>query len=157
MSINIRRIEDADISLIKEITKETALKSIPEDQRRTLDKEKWSRHMDEVFERTFKSRGSEIFVAKSENQVLLGYVFVGEGSNMMTGSKHGFIFDIFVKEDHRRRGIGMMLLKKAEHYCREKGYARMTLMVATNNQPAMNLYTRLNFEAEQVFMGKNLG
>ena len=156
MSINIRRIKHDDIALMKKISKETAWKSIAEDQRRTLNKEKWSRHMDEVFERSFKREGSEIFVAENKNHVFLGYVFVGEGNNMMTGTKHGFIFDIFVKKNYRGRGIGMMLMKRAEHYCKERGYTRMTLMVAINNQPAKNLYTKLDFKAEQMLMGKRL-
>ena len=156
MSINIRGIKDTDIALIKKITKETAWKSISEDERRTLRREKWSQHMDELFER-FLSRGdSEVFVAENGNHVFLGYVFVGEGNNMMTGTKHGFIFDIFVKKNYRGRGIGMMLMKRAEDYCREKGYTRMALMVATNNQPALNLYTKLDFKAEQMFMRKKL-
>ena len=156
MNISVRRIEEGDIALLKKISKETAWKSIPEDQRRMLDKEKWSRHMDEVFDRSFKREGSEIFVAENKNHVLLGYLFVGEGSNMITGTKHGFVFDIFVEENQRRQGIGMMLMKRAEHYCRERGYTRIALMVATNNQPAINLYTKLDFKAEQIFMGKKL-
>ena len=156
MNIDIRRIKDIDIALIKKISKETAWKSISEDQSRALNKEKWSRHMDEVFERIFKREGNEIFVAENRNHVFLGYVFVGEGSSMMTGTKHGFIFDIFVKKNYRGRGIGMMLMKRAEHYCRARGYTRMALMVVTNNQPAINLYTQLDFKAEQMLMGKKL-
>lgn len=156
MSINIRGIKDTDIALIKKITKETAWKSISEDERRTLRREKWSQHMDELFERSLSREDSEVFVAENGNHAFLGYVFVGEGNNIMTGAKHGFIFDIFVKKNYRGRGIGMMLMKRAEDHCREKDYTRMALMVATNNQPALSLYTKLDFKAEQMFMRKKL-
>jgi len=75
---------------------------------------------------------------------------------MMTGTKHGYIYDMFVKENHRRKGIGTMLMKRAEQCFRKEGYKKMLLMVATKNQPAIELYTKQNFEAEQVFMGKTL-
>lgn len=54
------------------------------------------------------------------------------------------------------KGVGMMLMKKAEHYCKKKGYGEMLLMVATNNQPAIKLYTKQGFKKEQIYMGKRL-
>lgn len=156
MSINIRRAKDSDIVFIKKNSKETAWKSISEYQRKTLNKEEWSQHMDELFGRIFKRDSHEIFVAEDETSSFLGYVWVGEGMNMMTGTKHGYIYDMFVKENHRRKGIGMMLMKRAEHYCREKGYKEMLLMVSTNNQPARKLYIKQGFKVEQMYMGKRL-
>jgi len=156
MKINIRIIKDNEIPLVKEISIKTAWETFSEDQRRELDKEKWSQHMDELVDMMVKKENHQVFVAEDENHSFLGYVWVGEGSNMMTGTKHGFIYDIFVKENYRRKGIGMMLMKRAEHYCREKGYTKMALMVATNNQPATKLYIKQNFGAEQIFMGKKL-
>lgn len=156
MGIITRRIKHAEIALIKEISIRTAWESFSEDQRRALDEEKWGQHMGELFDRIFKRENSEIFVAENENHFFLGYVWVGEGSNMMTGIKHGFIYDVFVKENYRRKGIGMMLMKRAEHYCREKRYMKMALMVAIDNQPAIKFYIKQDFGAEQMFMGKEL-
>lgn len=154
MSVNLRGVKNTDVALIKIITKETAWESIPEYHRKTLNKEEWSRHMDEVFETSLKREGTEIFVAESEDHIFLGYVLVGEATNMITGTKHGFIYDIFVKENHRRRGIGRILMKKAEQHCSEKGYKTVALMVTTDNKPAINLYKKLEFRAERIFMEK---
>jgi ribosomal protein S18 acetylase RimI-like enzyme len=103
-----------------------------------------------------KKESHRVFVAEDENQSFLGYVWVGEGSNPMTGTKHGYIYDIFVKEDQRRKGIGIMLMEKAERYCRETGYHELLLMVAINNQPAQELYIKQGFKAEQMYMLKRL-
>ncbi len=156
MKINTRIAEDAEIVSVKEISIRTAWERFSEDQRRELDKEKWSRRMGELFDMMVKKESHRVFVAEDENQSFLGYVWVGEGSNPMTGTKHGYIYDIFVKEEQRRKGIGMMLMEKAERYCRETGYHEMLLMVEINNQPAQKLYTKQGFNAEQMYMLKRL-
>jgi len=156
MKINTRVAKDAEIASIKEITIGNAWEILSEDQRRELDKEKWSRRIGELFDVAVKDESHRVFVAEDENQSFLGYVWVGEGSNAMTGTKHGYIYDMFVKEEHRRKGIGMMLMEKAERYCRETGYHEMLLMVAINNQPAQKLYAKQGFKAEQMYMLKRL-
>jgi ribosomal protein S18 acetylase RimI-like enzyme len=75
---------------------------------------------------------------------------------MMTGKKHGYIYDIFVKKEFRGKGIGKILLEKAQSYCREKGYSRILLMVSVNNANAIELYNKSGFKTEQMYMGKAL-
>ena len=75
---------------------------------------------------------------------------------MMTGLKHGYVYDIFVKEEFRGKGIGKKLLEEAESYCREKRYSRILLMVSVNNVEAIRLYNKMGFKAEQTYMGKVL-
>ena len=156
MKINTRIAKDAEIASVKKISIRTAWERFSEDQRRELDKEKWSRRMGELFNMMVKKESHRVFVAEDEKQSFLGYVWVGEGSNPMTGTKHGYIYDIFVKEAQRRKGIGMMLMEKAERYCREKGYHEMLLMVAINNQSAEQLYSKQGFKADQMYMLKRL-
>ena len=156
MKIDTRVAKDDEIALVKEIMIRNAWELLSEDQRRELDKEKWSQHIGELFDVTVKEKTHKIFVAKDENQSFLGYVWVGERSNAMNGMKHGYIYDIFVKEEHRRKGIGVMLMEKAERYCRKAGYHEMLLMVAINNQAAKELYVNQGFKAEQMYMLKKL-
>jgi ribosomal protein S18 acetylase RimI-like enzyme len=83
-------------------------------------------------------------------------LFVGGISDMMTGLNYGFIYDIFVEEKSRGKGIGKLLLEKAEDYCRKKGYSRIALMVSTENDSAIRLYSRIGFKPEQMHMAKEL-
>jgi ribosomal protein S18 acetylase RimI-like enzyme len=153
----LREARKKDMPLIKKFTVETGWKGIPESQRTLLDREKWNRHMVEVFENFYKRENSKIFVAEDEGQAFVGYVFVGESSDMMTGlGNFGFIYDIFVEEQSRGMGIGKMLLERAESYCREKSYSRIALMVSTANDSAIRLYNRMGFKSEQMYMGKEL-
>jgi ribosomal protein S18 acetylase RimI-like enzyme len=156
MRVVFRNARKSDIPLIRKFTVETGWKGITGEEQKRLDRQKWNKHMEKVFENTAKRKGSRIFVAEDEHRAFLGYLFVGESGNMMTGETYGFIYDIFVKEEFRGKGIGKMLVEKAENYCREKGYSRLSLMVSTSNQRAINLYTRMGLRPEQIYMGKEL-
>jgi ribosomal protein S18 acetylase RimI-like enzyme len=123
MHVILRKARKKDMPLIEKFTIETGWKGIPESQRTLLDREKWNRHMVEVFEDFYKRENSRIFVAEDEGQAFVGYVFVGESNDMLTGLwNFGFIYEIFVEEKSGGKGIGKMLLERAESYCREKTF-----------------------------------
>jgi ribosomal protein S18 acetylase RimI-like enzyme len=156
MDITFREAMETDLQLVRKYTVETAWTTFSENERKQLDKEKWTKHILEGFEKLSKRATDRIFVAEDESHAFLGYLWVGEGSNMMTGLKHGYIYDIFVKQEFRGRGIGRMILEKAESYCREKRYSRILLMVSVSNETAIRLYQKMGFKAEQTYMGKVL-
>lgn len=112
--------------------------------------------MVKVFEHFLSEEGSRIVVAEDENHDFIGYLFVGKGTNQMTGKTSGFIYDIYVAKEHRDKGVGATLMKEAENYCKQKGYAKISLMVSTHNQPAIQLYRKTGFKDEQIFMEKEL-
>ena len=156
MDAIIREAKEIDLQLVRKYTVETAWTTFSEDERKELDKEKWTKHILEGFERLSKRETDRIFVAEDESHAFLGYLWVGESNNMMTGKKQGFIYDIFVKKEFRGKGLGRTLLEKAQSYCREKGYSRILLMVSANNANAIGLYNKMGFKTEQMYMGKVL-
>ena len=156
MDVSIREAEEADLELVRKYGVETGWTSFSESERKELDREKWTKHMLELFEKLSKRETDRIFVAEDGSHAFLGYLWVGEGSNMMTGKKQGFIYDIFVKREFRGRGVGRILLEKAQSFCREKGYSRILLRVSVNNANAIGLYNKMGFKAEQMYMGKVL-
>jgi len=157
MDVIIREAKETDLQLVRKYTVETGWTTVlSESERKQLDKEKWTKQILEVFEKFSKRETDRIFVAEDESHAFLGYLWIGEGSNMMTGLKHGYVYDVFVKEEYRGRGIGRILLEKAESYCREKRYSRILLMVSVGNQAAISLYDNMGFKAEQTYMAKTL-
>jgi ribosomal protein S18 acetylase RimI-like enzyme len=157
MNITIREAKETDLQLVRNYTVETGWTTVlAESERKELDKEKWTKHMLELFNKLSRRETNKIFVAEDENHAFLGYLWVGEGSSMMTELKHGYISDLFVKEEFRGKGIGKMLLEKAQSYCREKRYSRILLMVSVNNETAKRLYDKMGFKAEQTYMAKVL-
>jgi len=55
--------------------------------------------------------------------------------------------DLFVSDQHRKKGIGEALLNHAKHYCKELGYKGLALETATDN-PAQDLYERLGWKKD---------
>jgi len=145
-----------DMTLIRMLTVETGWNSLSEMDQKELNKKEWSKHMEEVFENFAKQENSEIYVAEDDNKSFAGYLFVGESKNMMTGKSSGFIYDIFVKEELRGKGIGKKLTEKAESYCQERGYSRLSLMVSAHNKPALKLYASTGFKKDQIYMDKEV-
>jgi len=157
MDVTIREAKETDLQLVRKYTVETGWTTVlSESERKQLDKEKWTKQILEVFDRLSRRETDRIFVAEDESHAFLGYLWIGEGGNMMTGLKHGFVYDIFVKEEIRGKGIGGILMEKAESYCRERGYSRILLMVSVSNQAAISLYGKMGFKAEQTYMAKIL-
>jgi ribosomal protein S18 acetylase RimI-like enzyme len=154
--IVLRDATETDMSMIQKFTVETGWAGIPESERKLLDREKWKEHMIEVFENFSRRENSEIFVAEDERHRFVGYLFVGESRDMMTGLSFGFVYDIFVEEKSRGKGIGKMLMEKAESHCREKGFSRVALSVSAANDSAIRLYNRMGFKPEHMILGKEL-
>jgi ribosomal protein S18 acetylase RimI-like enzyme len=156
MRVTLRPMKKKDMTLVRKLTVETGWNSISEIGQKQLDKKEWSKHMEEVFENFAKQENSEIYVAEDENHSFVGYLFVGESRNLMIGKSSGYIYDIYVKKEFRGKGIGKQLIKKAEDYCRERGYTRLSLMVSARNQPALRLYESTGFQKDQIYMDKEI-
>ena len=51
-----------------------------------------------------------------------------------------------VKSEYRRQGIGKRLIEEVKQKARAEGFASVSLIVWTDNLPAINLYSSLGFE-----------
>lgn len=68
----------------------------------------------------------------------------------------GVLYDLFVRPDARQRGAGRALLKAAEKYGQDQGFARLDLTTAKTNLPAQALYASLGWQRDDVFFTYNL-
>ena len=85
-------------------------------------------------------------------------IFQGGGESELTTScpRVGFISDLVVTKDQRRRGIGKALIKRAENYFADKGCAYTQLEVFAPNADAFALYRRLGFDVNCLYLSKKL-
>ena len=90
---------------------------------------------------------SIFIVAENENGCILGYV------GMMTVLDEGYIANIAVAPEHRRKGVADALIEELELRAREKSLAFMTLEVRESNTPAIGLYSKHGFTAVGVRRG----
>lgn len=79
------------------------------------------------------------FIAKIEDKTI-GY------GGMYTVLDEGYVTNIGVLPDYRRRGIGAKIVKSLIDYSIEKALAFLSLEVRASNQAAISLYSSFGFK-----------
>jgi ribosomal protein S18 acetylase RimI-like enzyme len=83
-------------------------------------------------------------------------LWLGMAIDQITGIRHPNIFLIYVEPGYRRQGIGRELMRQAEVWAKLEGYSQISLQVFTTNQPAIDLYDSLGYEARSISMFREL-
>jgi ribosomal protein S18 acetylase RimI-like enzyme len=83
-------------------------------------------------------------------------LWLGMAIDQITGIRHPNIFLIYVDPGYRRQGIGRELMRQAEVWAKLEGYSQISLQVFTTNQPAIDLYGSLGYEARSISMFREL-
>ena len=98
-----------------------------------------------------------ILVAEGEGRVL-GYVYaaVEPQSWKELRDKAGFIHDVVVDPDGRRRGVATALVEAAVVWLRGRGMPRVVLGTASRNTAAQRLFERLGFRSTMIEMTREL-
>lgn len=90
------------------------------------------------------------FVAIVENQVI-GTIMAGYDGH------RGWIYSVAVHPEHRKRGIGSLLVAHAERTLTEKGCMKINLQIMAGNESVAAFYASLGYAVEQrVSMGKRI-
>ena len=98
-----------------------------------------------------------VLVAERDGKVL-GYTYAGvEGNDYMSlRGPAGVLHDIVVDPDHRRNGVGRMLLDATLEALKARGAPRVVLSTAERNQSAQRLFDRAGFRRTMIEMTKEL-
>ena len=91
-----------------------------------------------------------------KDKTQLGFIFLEIGTDYYHREPHGHIADIIVAPEARGRGIGKMLMQKAEEWTKDCGYSLLTLNVFDDNKKARKLYQSLGFTPDLTKYGKIL-
>lgn len=131
----IRRCEREDIQAVIDINAET----LPE-------------HYSDYFYYEILTEFPETFLVAELGGALIGYVM----SRIEYGFSHlrklglarkGHIVSVAVKEQHRGKGVGTMLMKAAQDAMTAKSATEAYLEVRVTNVEAVTLYQRLGYKA----------
>jgi len=85
-----------------------------------------------------------LILVVEEDKKLIGYLHGTYFSNPY--SKGGYVEDIFVLKEFRKRGIAKNLINKFIKILKNKGYKKIQLSVNPKNIGAIKLYKNLGFE-----------
>jgi ribosomal protein S18 acetylase RimI-like enzyme len=90
-----------------------------------------------------------MWVAELPEFGLIGQLFIQlYGPNQLQGnrSKYAYIYGFRVRPIYQGKGIGSLLVRTAESDLVQRGFERIALNVARDNQAALRLYERLGYQ-----------
>jgi ribosomal protein S18 acetylase RimI-like enzyme len=90
------------------------------------------------------AEGCHFWVAQSPEGEVVGMIGVQQHE---PGA--GEIRRLRVGIDHRRRGIGAMLLRQALEFCRDNHHLKVSLDTFIDREPALKLFEKFNFRHER--------
>lgn len=96
-----------------------------------------------------RSSGVGLFVAQTESR-LVGFVHVVIRNvpdiSILVPRRYAVVENLAVTEKHRRSGIGLALMERAEEWARAKGATSIELNVYAFNKAAQGFYRELGYE-----------
>lgn len=95
-----------------------------------------------LMESLFVKRQAEVIIAE-EGGIALGFALYFHNFSTFKGRACLYLEDIFVKEEHRGRGIGKILFKRLAQIAVERGCERFDWAVLDWNQPSIKFYKGL--------------
>jgi GNAT superfamily N-acetyltransferase len=95
-----------------------------------------------LVEDVFEKRRINLFVA-AEGRRLLGYALYFYTYSSFLAKPSLYLEDLFVVEEHRKRGVGFGLFKRCVDEAVAKGCGRMEWAVLTWNDKALRFYEKL--------------
>ena len=103
----------------------------------------------------FNEGDSMIFVAEN-NDELSGFVQLYPSFCSVSAVPILILYDLFVDDSHRSKGLGRSLMNAARDFARENGYRRLELSTAKDNYIGQSLYESLGYEIDQEFLHYSL-
>ncbi|WP_430794652.1 GNAT family N-acetyltransferase [Trichormus azollae] len=95
-------------------------------------------------------------IPSPQSLVPIACLWVGNAIDQVTGSRHAHIFLLYVVPTYRRRGIGTALMRYIENWAKQRGDHQIGLQVFESNTPALNLYHKLSYQIESLWMIRSL-
>jgi len=157
----LRPYATKDYGSFLELDLETALDALvdstPEEERAL--RERWPKLLAE--QRSFGKDGltrpgSQLFTLEGADGAYLGHLWLTEEHDRVTGTRKLEVTTMGIVRSARGKGLGRVLMQKAEHEAKERGIEVIELSVAGNNRRARDLYRDLGYETTRRTMRKRM-
>jgi ribosomal protein S18 acetylase RimI-like enzyme len=98
-----------------------------------------------------KNNESIIFISTNKQKEAMGFVQLYETFGSLHLGKIIILYDLFVKKECRKYGIGNKLMKKSEEYAKSIGAKGIELSTAKDNLTAQSLYKKIGYIRDNEF------
>lgn len=86
----------------------------------------------------------------------IGFLWLSTRYDPYRETKYGYIHYIHLIPEYRGKGIGAILMKKAESYFRKKGASFLQLGTYANNVASTKLFKKVGYEVKRLVMEKKI-
>ena len=97
------------------------------------------------------NKESVIFIAINDAHEAIGFVQLYETFGSLDLGKIIILYDLYVKEDHRKNNIGRQLMIRSHEYAKKINAKRIQLSTATDNFIGQSLYESLGYVKDTDF------
>ena len=97
------------------------------------------------------NKESKIFFAINDTNEAIGFVQLYETFGSLHLGKIIILYDLYVKEEFRKHGIGKKLMEKSEEYAKSIGAKGIELSTAKDNLSAQSLYEKIGYIRDNEF------
>ena len=104
----------------------------------------------EYIKQRLTNKDSKIFFIE-ENNVCIGFVQLYITFDSLELAKKIILYDLFVRSEYRKQGIGAMLMNAAKNFAEENNIGGIELSTAISNNTAQSLYESLSYERDTEF------
>jgi len=104
----------------------------------------------EYIKQRLKNKESTIFFVEDDN-VCIGIVQLYVTFDSLELSKKIILYDLFVRSEYRKKGIGAMLMDASKDFAKNNGITGIELSTAISNGTAQRLYESLGYERDNEF------
>lgn len=103
-----------------------------------------------VFERQILSQDQAIFLAAHDGRIAgIARCADMRGSPLLVPERYCYVTSVYVKPEHRRRGVLSALMQAMETWAADRGLTEMRLHNSTMNASAQRAWQQLGFEVNE--------
>lgn len=118
-------------------------------------------HLAQTIERYFSPQTPLWWVTEEGSEeesyaARIACLWLGTAIDQVRGDRYAHIFLLYVRPEHRRRGIASALMRRAHNFAKARGDRQISLQVFQSNDAAIHLYQNLGYQTQSLLMFKNL-
>lgn len=101
----------------------------------------------QYFENEYKKKNNVLFIAKDDNNIIIGYAYCKIITNDNGPCIHhiALLDGLYVNEEYRKQGIATRLIEECKKWAIGVGAQIFELNVISENKNAINLYKKIGF------------